>query len=170
MSLFADLKGSTSDTFFIGKFLQKIFFRSNAGVAEVKNVGGSYFPIESAGNKNVAGGYLGLNVNNQFNLSIYSNTRAARYTVTNPFAANEVIDLTNGTGAVSGGTATIDGTPLTVTLPASALLFKDSAFCSVFLNGVLCVPGDDVIWDSPTSLHFALGLDLNEVFWVVSSL
>ena len=169
MALFDNLKGTTSDDFFIGKFLNKVFFRSNNGIAEVKNVGGSYFPIESQGSKNIAGGYLGLNVNNQFNLSTYSNTRIARYTVTNPFAANEVIDLTNGTGAVLGGTSTIDGTPATITLPASAALFEQGAFCSVFLNGVLCVPGDDVFWDGVTSLHFGLGLDTGEVFWIVSS-
>ncbi|HMW08041.1 MAG TPA: hypothetical protein PK079_22660 [Leptospiraceae bacterium] len=169
MALFDNLKGTTSYDFYIGRFLNKVFFRSNNGIAEVKNVGGSYFPIESSGNKNTPGGYLGLNVNNQFNLSTYSNTRIARYTVVNPFAPGEVIDLTNGTGAVLGGTATIDGTPTTITLPASAALFKQTAFCSIFLNGVLCVPGDDVFWVSTTSLNFALGLDAGEVFWVVSS-
>lgn len=170
MSLFADLKGTTSDDFFIGKFLNKIFFRSNSGVAEVKNVGGSWFPIESGGNKNIAGGYVGLDGNTQVNLSVYANTKIARYTVTNPFAGGEVIDLTNGTGAMAGGTSTIEGTPATIVLPTSALLFKESAFCSVFLNGVLCVPSDDVFWDSVTSFHFGLGLDTGEVFWVLSSL
>jgi hypothetical protein len=169
MSLFADLKGSTSDTFFLGKFLNKIFFRSNAGVAEVKNAGGSYFPIENTGGKNVAGGYLGLNVSNQFNLSTYSNTRIARYTVTNPFQAGEIIDLTNGTGNIAGS-ALIGGTPGTILLPASAILFKQTAFVMVFLNGQLLVPGDDVLWNSTTSLSFALGLDLSEVFYVVTSL
>ena len=170
MSLFADLKGTTSDDFFIGKFLNKIFFRSNAGIAEVKNVGGSYFPIETSSNKNIAGGYVGLNGNAQINLSLYGNTRIARYTVTTPFAANEVIDLTNGTGAMAGGTATVEGTPLTIALPSSSTLFEQTANVSVFINGVLCVPSDDVFWDSVTQLHFALGLDAGEVFTVVTTI
>lgn len=168
MALFDNLKGTTSYDFFIGRFLNKVFFRSNNGIAEVKNAGGSYFPIETNANKNQPNGYLGLNASNQFNFSTYSNTRIARYTVTAPFQAGEIIDLTNGTGNIAGS-ATIDGTPTTITLPTSAALFEQGAFCSVFLNGVLCVPGDDVFWNSTTSLNFALGLDTGEVFWVVSS-
>ena len=169
MALFDNLKGTTSYDFFIGRFLNKVFFRSNNGIAEVKNVGGSYFPIESSGNKNTANGYVGLNANTQINLSTYGNTRIARYTVTSPFAANESINVTNGTGNIAGG-STIEGTPLTISLPASALLFKESAFCSVFLNGVLCVPGDDVFWDGVSHIHFALGLEAGEVFWIVTSI
>ena len=169
MALFDNLKGTTSYDFFIGRFLNKIFFRSNNGVAEVKNVGGSYSPIESQSNKNIANGYLGLDATGKINLSNLANTKIARYTVITPFAANEVIDLSNGVG--SGlGLCSIEGTPATITLPASALLFKESAFVQVFLNGVLCVPSDDVLWNSPTSLNFALRLEAGEVFWVVSSI
>ena len=169
MALFDNLKGTTSDEFFIGKFLNKVFFRSNNGITEVKNAGGSYFPIESQGSKNIPDGYLGLDADSQFNLSVYGNTKLARYTVTSPYVGGEIIDLSNGNGSVSG-TAAIEGTPATILLPTSSLLFEQSAFCSVFLNGVLCVPSDDVLWDGVTSLHFALGLDTGEVFWVVSSI
>jgi hypothetical protein len=84
-----------------------------------------------------------------------------RFTVTGAFLANEIITLATGAGATAG-TSTPAGD--TVVLVATSPLFIGDSRTVVTLNGVIQRKGVDVIWDSTTTLHFAIPLDIADVF------
>lgn len=131
MAGFDNLKGSTSDSFFIGKFTNKVYLRSNSGIIEAKNSSGIYFPLAK-------GSYW------------------AKYEIVTPFTAGEVLDLVTGAGSISGTCAVI-GQPANIILPSSAGQFNEAADLKIFINGVLAERGVDVVWVSSTS--FSLGAD-----------
>lgn len=131
MAGFDNLKGSTSDSFFIGKFSNKVYLRSNAGIIEAKNASGIYFPLAKG--------------------SFW-----AKYEITSPFTAGETLDLVTGAGSISG-TCTVTGQPANIILPASSGQFDEAADLKIFINGVLAERGVDVVWVSATS--FSLGAD-----------
>jgi hypothetical protein len=84
-------------------------------------------------------------------------------TVTGAFAANEVITLSTGGGAGSGtSTATGD----TVVLDSSSALFNANSNVRVRLNGVQLIRGVEAIWDSTTTMHVLLAMDVSDVLEV----
>lgn len=91
--------------------------------------------------------------------------KMATYIVTTAFAANEVITLTTGAGGVTGVT-TPGGDYATVALGASGSAFNANNQVIVQENGIEQVKGSDFIWDSATSGHFAIPLDVDDTFKV----
>jgi hypothetical protein len=85
------------------------------------------------------------------------------YVVTTAFTAGEVITLATGAGAGSGVTTK---TGDTLTLGASAAEFFNDHLLQVMLNGVEQRKAVDIIWDSNTTFHFALALDVDDYFEV----
>ena len=91
--------------------------------------------------------------------------KVATYIVTTAFVADEIIDLSDGTGATAGIT-TAGGDYATATLGASGAAFLADNTVEVLENGVEQVKETDAVWDSATTLHFALALDIGDVFYV----
>lgn len=142
MAGFDNLKGTTSDSFFIGKFSNKVYLRSNSGTIEAKNSTSPYFPLSRG-------------------------SFTAKYTILTDFAAGEVLDLATGSGSISG-TCTVTGQPANLSLPANATLFNESAEIQIYINGVLAERGIDVVWVSQTSISLTLAFVAGEVIEVFS--
>lgn len=102
---------------------------------------------------------IGANTNQNFVIN------AARFVVTANYAANEVIDLTSGSGALSG-TSSVAGN--SVYVESSAVEFNNATTLEVWRNGAKQRKGVDVIWDSLTSMHFVDPLSIGETFEVVN--
>lgn len=90
--------------------------------------------------------------------------KIATYLVTTAFAANEVITLTSGAG--SSGVATPGGDYAAIALGGNSGAFNANNKISVLENGVKQVKGTDFIYDSTTSGHFAIVLDIGDYFEV----
>lgn len=142
MAGFDNLKGTTSDSFFIGKFSNKVYLRSNSGIIEAKNSTSPYFQLSRG-------------------------SFTAKYTVLTDFAAGEVLDLATGNGSISG-TCTVTGQPANLSLPTNAALFNESAEIRIYINGVLAERGIDVTWVSQTSISLALPFVAGEIIEVFS--
>jgi len=91
--------------------------------------------------------------------------KVAKYVVTTAFAANEVVTLTTGAGGVSG-ISTPSGEYSGVVLGASANAFRDNNQIEILENGVEQVKSSDFIWDSNTTGHFIIALDITDTFSV----
>jgi hypothetical protein len=91
--------------------------------------------------------------------------KVAKYVVTTAFAANEVVTLTTGAGGVSG-ISTPSGEYSGVVLGASANAFRDNNQIEILENGVEQVKSSDFIWDSNTTGHFIIALDVTDTFSV----
>lgn len=91
--------------------------------------------------------------------------KIAKYDVTTAFAANEVITLTTGAGATTG-VATPSGDYAAVALGASANAMRDNNQVQILQNGVVQVKSTDFVWDSATTGHFAIALDIGDHFEV----
>jgi len=91
--------------------------------------------------------------------------KVAKYIVATAFVVNEVITLTTGGGAADG-VATPSGDYASVTLGASANAFRDDNTVEVLENGVEQVKSTDFIWDSSTTGHFIIALDVGDTFTV----
>lgn len=87
------------------------------------------------------------------------------YTVTAQFDVNEIIDLTNGSGSITG-TSTKDGvTPL---LPSTSALFKSNGNVCVLRNGLEGIKGTggDFEWVSVTSIRTNRKLKVGEILQI----
>ena len=93
--------------------------------------------------------------------------RLTMLTVTAAYAANEVIDLTNGNGTATGratipptgfGSSPVEASPSLNNIRTSAATFIVDHSVFVELDGTPLVKGVDVIWDSPTTLHLTQAL------------
>ena len=91
--------------------------------------------------------------------------KVAKYVVTTAFAANEVVTLTTGAGGVSG-VSTPSGEYSGVVLGASANAFRDNNQVEILENGIEQVKSSDFIWDSNTTGHFIIALDVTDTFSV----
>ena len=91
--------------------------------------------------------------------------KVAKYVVTTAFAANEVVTFTTGAGGVSG-VSTPSGEYSGVVLGASANAFRDNNKIEILENGVEQVKSSDFIWDSNTTGHFIIALDVTDTFSV----
>jgi hypothetical protein len=91
--------------------------------------------------------------------AVASSTR--KFIVTAPFAANEVITLFTGAGGVSG-TSTPSGDTMTLNASSSDMIADNT--CNIFLNGVRQRKGTEFIWDSTTTGHFSLAMDIGDHF------
>ena len=91
--------------------------------------------------------------------------KVAKYEVTTAFVANEVITLTTGAGGTAGIT-TASGDYAGVTLGASSNAFRDNNTVEILENGVEQVKTVDFIWDSATTGHFIITLDIGDTFKV----
>lgn len=91
--------------------------------------------------------------------------KVAKYVVTTAFVAEEVITLTTGAGATAGVT-TASGDTAGVALGASANAFRDNNTIEILENGIEQVKSTDFIWDSATTGHFAIALDIGDTFTV----
>lgn len=89
--------------------------------------------------------------------------RKAEFTVTTEFPANEVIDLTDGTGSTEGATTIYGDATLSIDLGADAAAFRANKQIKVLLNGVEQIKGTDIVYDTLNTVHFALALDVNDV-------
>ena len=101
--------------------------------------------------------------------TVLEDNRVSKYQVTTPFQANEVIDLTNWTGSIAWVLNhfwdIIDWTDKDIWAGAW-VFFSDNAL-NVYLKwtGEL-YKSDTVVWDSPTSFHFTVPLQIWDYFWV----
>lgn len=86
-----------------------------------------------------------------------------KFTVTTAYVANEVITLSSGNGA-SAGRSTPTGD--TLTLPASDAAMVADNTCRIFLDGlhVKKGSGNHFVWDSTTTGHFTMALDIGDFF------
>lgn len=91
--------------------------------------------------------------------------KVAKYIVTTAFEVNEVIDFSDGTGAVAGIT-TVNGDYAATDLDESANAFRDNNQIEVLLNGVEQFKSVDIVWDSATTGHFAIPLDITDIFTI----
>lgn len=85
----------------------------------------------------------------------------AEFDVTTAFIADEVITLSTGAGD-SSGASTVTGE--TVALGASAIIFNANNLLTITVNGVEQLKGVDVVWDSNLTMHFAVALDIADIF------
>ncbi len=85
------------------------------------------------------------------------------FRVTVPFAANEVINITTGSGA-STGASTPSGH--SIALPDNSPDFIGNVAIVVQRNGVEQIKdlGEDVVRDSTNSLHFTASMRVGEIF------
>ena len=96
-------------------------------------------------------------------LATSANPTTRKFTVTTAYVANEVITLSSGNGASSGrSTPTGD----TLTLPASDNAMIADNTCRIFLDGlhVKKGSGNHFVWDSATTGHFTMALDIGDFF------
>lgn len=87
------------------------------------------------------------------------------YTVTAQFDVNEIIDLTNGSGSITG-TSTKDGvTPL---LPSTSALFKSNGNVCVLRNGLEGIKGigGDFEWISSSSIRTNRKIKIGEILQI----
>lgn len=90
--------------------------------------------------------------------------KVRKFLVTADFAANEVIDISTGNGSTSG-TATASGDTIT-SIGATSGDFDNDNRTRVRLNGYQNTKGTDAVWDSSTSFHFSVPLDVGDTFEV----
>lgn len=83
------------------------------------------------------------------------------FIVTTGYAANEVITLATGDGASTGRSTTSGDT---LTLQATEGAFNTDNTTKIRLNGIQQRKGsgNDVVWDSTTTLHFTTALDVGD--------
>jgi hypothetical protein len=96
--------------------------------------------------------------------SIPSEPVVRKYVVTAQYAADEVITVSTGAGAATG-TSTVTGDTV-ASLGASAPEFNNDNRTRVRLNGDQLSKGTDAVWDSATTFHFAVVLDIGDDFEV----
>jgi len=87
------------------------------------------------------------------------------FTVTTAFTANEVITLSTGAGAGSGASTTAGDS---ITLQDAEATFNNDNTTRIRLNGVQQQKGSgkDVVYDSSTTFHFTVALDVGDYFEV----
>lgn len=85
-----------------------------------------------------------------------------KYIVTADFAANEVITVSTGGGAGTG-TSTPSNDTIT-SLGATAADFNNDNRTRARINGDQITKSTDVVWDSATTFHFAVALDVGDTF------
>lgn len=92
-------------------------------------------------------------------------TLIRKFSITSAFAANEVINLTTGAGAVTGA-STVSGSSISG-IGASANSFNTTSTTQCRLNGLHIEKGGAIIWDTATSFHFTVALDTADVVEMV---
>lgn len=106
---------------------------------------------------------VGGNPDAEVLISTSTSATQGNYVVTTAFAAGEVITLSTGAGAGSGVT-TMTGD--TIALGVDAATFNANNLLQVFMDGIEGTKAVDVIYDSSTTFHFALALDVGDRFVV----
>jgi len=87
-----------------------------------------------------------------------------KYVVTAAFAASEVITVSTGAGAATGA-ATPTGDTV-ASIGATASDFNNDNRTRIRLNGYQATKSTEVVWDSSTTFHFAVALDVGDTFEV----
>ncbi len=85
-----------------------------------------------------------------------------KFIVTSQFAANEIITIGTGVGGGTG-TATPTGDSIT-SLGGSGSAFNDDNRTRCRVNGDQLTKGTDAVWDSATTLHFSVIMDIGDTF------
>jgi hypothetical protein len=88
----------------------------------------------------------------------------ATYTVTTAFVADEVITLSDGSGATAGASTKVGDT---INLGASAAVFNADGKTQVYNNGLMQLKGSNVTWDTSGSMHFDTALDVGDEFMIL---
>jgi hypothetical protein len=83
------------------------------------------------------------------------------------YATNEIINITTGLGAGTG-TSVITGNSI-ASIGATGPEFIANNDTQIRLNGAYMAKGTTVIWDSSLSFHFAVSLDVEDYFEVVTT-
>ena len=87
------------------------------------------------------------------------------FVVTSAFASWEIIDITDGTGNITGTTTrTIWDTWDVTSLWISSAVFNSNASFRVTDNKTIALKDTDVVWDSSTTFHFTRPLEIWEWF------
>ncbi len=92
--------------------------------------------------------------------------KKAEFTVDSAFSAASVIDLTAGTGTPDGTTVLYGDSTAAINLGDNAAAFRANKQIKVLLNGVEQIKGTDIVYDSSNTAHFAIALDVDDVFTV----
>lgn len=85
-----------------------------------------------------------------------------KYLVTSAFAADEVITVSTGDGAISG--LSIESGDTIASIGPNATAFTNDNRTRVRVNGEQLTKGVEVIWDSSTTFHFVFALDPGDSF------
>ncbi len=88
--------------------------------------------------------------------------KCRKYVVVAPFTANEVITVATGTGDASG--AATPSNDVVTSIGGSAAEFNADNRIRVRVNGQQVTKGGDVLWDSISTLHLVVALDVNDTF------
>lgn len=92
-------------------------------------------------------------------------TKTITFTVTAPFTSWEVIDITTGTGSISGtSTRVVWDTWAVDSLWVDSTAFELDASLAITDNKTIALKNTDVVWQSSTSLSFSRDLAVGEWF------
>jgi len=101
--------------------------------------------------------------------TVLEDNRVSKYQITTPFQANEVIDLTNWTGSIAWICNhfwdLIDWTDKDIWAGAGVFFAENGLNVYLKWTGEL-YKSDTVVWDSPTSCHFTVPLQIGDYFWI----
>lgn len=94
-------------------------------------------------------------------------TKTMTFTVTAPFAALEVINITTGTGSISGtSTRVVWDTWAVDSLWVDSSAFELDASLVITDNKTIALKNTDAVWDSSTTFHFIRDLAIWEWFTI----